>query len=791
MPDRAGTVDGMPLDALGRERPGAPGPRDRHPKWLYEAAAPALLAVLTLLFAAGVIRDFSGPLLGPGDVNIWGYQGYYFSRNIHFWPLPHLDLVNDQLLYPYRMDNVFQTWGFEREYFWAALDALFGPGPWLQIYYALSVLITAVGSYLILSRQHSRTVAAAVGLAVTFGNYYAIASYPYHQTLSCLHWVILNLFTDYLLLRRLWERRPLSARLLLFKGLLLVLIFGNGLAYIDGLALTSFLFCCATAAAILAGRKELGPVPLRRAWSSLVDSARTHPGQCLALSLLTAAAFVLLVPLSLQILLHVRRFDFSHVPAGTYWVTPLRLLLPILPHFNPETYGRLFNDMPDKIFCGTPGVSFVLLGLMGLIFGRRLFPVSLPFLALLLLCVFFIPPWHTALAVFPWFGLIRVGGRFTPIYPVLCCILGLTLPPGSLKRLPARALVLLLGCLFLAEGGIAYQILLRHQPPPFFPDRSFDRFMASVKGAPGEAVFQWPFCVAGGGGDANWIFYYDRLYGTFALQQFHHKKELGVYFARLHPSQVAPLWRAGWHRMFTPDSPNIERAARQRADFDLEEWSFLTSFLAANDFCGIILYTDLLQPETVRGFHDRFGPSSVTTTLPGAGRAEFIPKALFRGALQRPIEGSAVKLGPALLAPLQKIDLSSPASDPYLLEGWGRLSPEGRWTMGEKASVAFRIESGAPALKLRFEAHTYQAQRMEILLNGHPLETLRHNPDAFAVYETDLPSALLSEDNRIDLVFPDAHSPLDAGESQDPRLLGAWVRWMELEPQESNISKVQ
>jgi hypothetical protein len=132
-----------------------------------------------------------------------------------------------------------------------------------------------------------------------------------------------------------------------------------------------------------------------------------------------------------------------------------------------------------------------------------------------------------------------------------------------------------------------------------------------------------------------------------------------------------------------------------------------------------------------------------------------------------------------LLSPPERIRFEDASSDGYLLDGWDVATPTGRWTTAERASMAFRLASPRADLVLRFEARPFQSQKILISLNGRLIETLRPNPKGFAVYDIALPAGLLAEDNRLDFEFPDAHSPLSVGESQDSRRLGAWVKWME------------
>ena len=102
-----------------------------------------LFVVLCLPFALLVVKDISRPLFGPGDLAQYGYTVAFFGENLRFTPLPTLDLLNDKVFYPYGVNSVLQPWGIEWNLLSAGLDEVFGRGPWLQLYYLATVLITA------------------------------------------------------------------------------------------------------------------------------------------------------------------------------------------------------------------------------------------------------------------------------------------------------------------------------------------------------------------------------------------------------------------------------------------------------------------------------------------------------------------------------------------------------------------------------------------------------------------------------------------------------------------------
>ena len=54
--------------------------------------------------------------------------------------------------------------------------------------------------------------------------------------------------------------------------------------------------------------------------------------------------------------------------------------------------------------------------------------------------------------------------------------------------------------------------------------------------------------------------------------------------------------------------------------------SLLIVAIVGHDFGAMQLYTDMLPPDCVKQFHERYGEPVATATLPAVGRVELIPK---------------------------------------------------------------------------------------------------------------------------------------------------------------------
>lgn len=589
------------------------------------------LALVALIFGfySLVVKDIFYPLSGGGDTDYWEYTGFYFAKNIHFSPFPSLNLVNDQSFYPYGVNAVFQPWGTERDFFYAIFYSLFGVGGWFQIYYLISISITFIGTFLLLYRDYGFARSLGSGLLVTAGSFYTVNKYPGHGGQAIVHWTVLSFIADFLLVKRCVLRQRISFKFILLRLLLLALSLGQELTYVAGFALTSLAVSLFFIAALFAWRwwrKQVSKdefLSIIRLWKQDILTNQLVCGLFI-FGILVVAYFNL--PIVLEISQLAKSFDFSNVSSGSWWVSPLRLLIPFFPFINPSKpfVDQIFNDVPEGVaFEGSPGYFLLILGGFGLWHTRKQIAIFIPLILIFVACVFYYP----VLKIFPWFQFFRLGGRSTVIYSVVLTLFALHFQwpewKPSVRRL-ASFLILLVACL---EFFTFYSFKMGYQPYVFSPD--FWDYMATVKAQPGEAVLDFPFCAIGGNavGAAEGVCpYYGRTMAVFSLRRFHEKKVLGQYFGRLHPDQLSSMVAAGWPKLFSPDSNNIHEASRQTRCFNDKEWRFFEDFYRLNDFAGINLYTDLLPIACVEDFYQRFGPPIKETTVPLTGKVVFIPK---------------------------------------------------------------------------------------------------------------------------------------------------------------------
>ncbi len=738
-------------------------------------------AVALALFAVTVVRDFRGPMLGHGDLDQWLHQADYFARNLSLRPWPVLQLDNDQLFFPYGGNNVLLPWTFEMDIWTSVQNRLLGFGPWLQTYFLFSLLVTAVGGFVILVRECAAARAALLAGALAFANYYAIGKFPGHIMVAASHWTALGIVLDAVIVRRHCQGRGWSARLVALRALLLGLALGLDLAYVAGMSLTSFAASAAFVALRSAALDRFSPARLRaRAAAALAElraSAGAHRVQVAALFAAALVAGTFYGSLTLQVRAAVERFDFTGVPMGAWWANPLRMLIPVLPFFNPVRNEFAFNDSHEGLFAASPGAFFVLAAALGVLAAGRLRVATVP--ALVVLAAFlsfhgYDRPWLRAL---PWFAFARVTGRFSTAYPALLVALGLGAPDPMFRRRGGRVVAALGAALLVTEAATAYSVSFTKPRQVWTPDRELMAMMRRIRETPGAAVLDWPFCLAGGNGVGTGEVgrFYGLQAGISSLQAFHGKKIVGTYFGRLHPDQLRPFEAAGWPRLFLPDNRDPGAARRQRRDFLPREWEFLEAFVQANDFAGVVLYTDILPRETVAGFHARFGEPVAWARGRPYGRIEFIPKPAAWRALTDPARGRALRLEPrAVPWPAdQRISLGDVRAEDWLVRGWDGPNTEGR-----AAVLAFALDRVEP-LFLSVRLQPYGRQRMSVELNGQTVvatRTLRGRQTVTAA----LPPEWLRPENTVVLHLPDARSPKSLGKSGDTRVLGVEAEWLQI-----------
>ncbi|NDU96557.1 hypothetical protein [Spirosoma terrae] len=575
-----------------------------------------LLFLLTAGLASLAVGDFTMPMSDGNDTDQYEYVGYFFWKNVTLWPFPQLKLINTQTFYPYGTNQVFLDWGFERDYWYAICYWLFGgAGPYLQFYYVYSLVLTAIGTFALMSPRFGRVKAFVLALVVSVFNFYAIWKFPVHMNVCINHWTVLCMVATYRLLLDVVARKAVSLAYIVFWVWLHVQVLGQELAYVAGFALTLTTLTIPVLMVLLYRQ-----FPVVREWPALIRryvSSQYQSRKRLILGLLALIAISawLYLPLTLQIAFTAWEFDFASVPELRAWSHPLRLFIPHLPSLNTYSvdYQSYFRDTFESYAQGSPGLYLVVLAVVGWWQIRRRVALWLPLVVMLILCLIYHPVLVPTLKIFPWFSFNRHGGRASLVYPVLLSLLALNVswPRYRIGQAMVGLLVVLMGLEWY------FGFYQKPQMPDKAVSRSVLQYCSIVKKQSGEAVLDWPFCVVGadGVGDKEGLCpYYEQQNANFTFRRFYNKSVVGQYFGRLHPDQIQPFLRDGWPRLLTPNR-----------DFSEQDWQFLHSFLRKNDFAGINLYLDLLTPSQIAGFYRHFGQPIAQTRFPATGRVVFIP----------------------------------------------------------------------------------------------------------------------------------------------------------------------
>ncbi|RYF78826.1 MAG: hypothetical protein EOO39_00370 [Cytophagaceae bacterium] len=577
-----------------------------------------LLGIVVIALGVGIIRDFSGPLLDGGDTDQYAYTSYYFARNLSLWPIPLLDLHNNQTFYPYGTHHVFLPWGFERDYFYALLDRWPNAEykPFLQLYYLYSLVIGAVGTFLLLHKRFGIVRALITGLIVSIFTFYNLFKYPIHYNMAVVHWTVLCMLATFLLLYDLYYSYRIRPTRWLVCVWLHLAILGLELGYVAGYALAFTTVCIPFILYQLWLKNRVDNTPnLTLLTNWIIASYKNQKIAVIGLILLCIITFWLYVPLSAQISLDALSYTFPDVGEMRAWSNPLRLFIPTLSGLDSAaiTYENILHDPSVESYAQTsPGLYLTILGLVGLWQQRKKIGLWGPVGLLLVLCLLYHPVSFPTLKVFPWFSFNRHGGRSSMVYPVLLCMLALPLRAPK-KRLIQLAFLGVYG-LMLAEWYHGYAYRWSYATTSVSP--SLFTYLQTVRDTPGKAVFDWPFCIQGADAVANsdgLCYFYEAQNGVNTLRRFYHKAVVGQYVGRLHPDLIKPFIRDQWPRLLAPDYV-----------FTKADWAFIDHFLRDNDFAGINLYTDLLTPQQTQAFISHYGPVVTTGEHPTAGHLAFL-----------------------------------------------------------------------------------------------------------------------------------------------------------------------
>lgn len=679
--------------------------------------------VLAIFYAGGMVFQ---PIFGVGDTALWEFMGSYFAENVSLFPFPSINFESNSVFYPYGTSNVFQDWSAERELFSFFFNYTLGLDNALYLYYILSLVITTLGPYFLFRREFGKSRAAIVGLVIAFFNFYALAKFPGHYNMSTVHWTSLSVCIDYFIIYKISGRQRLSLKLILLRGLLLILSVGQPLGYVAGYALLSFVCMIFFAIIFLsiqfASIGRLESLNVKSLKDDFLSNKRVH----YILIALTLFFAYLYVSIDLSIYTNIKKFE--SLKQFAMWASPLRALIPWSPWVNPgnidPSWLAYFNpENPEGLGANSPGYFLLLSGIVGAIFSKR--RSALIFLLLLFVISLTNHPYETfSISHLPWLEFARAGSRISILFAPILGLFLLSFPVDRLKNsIVVKMLALILVCTATMEF-YSFNSVHKHWAKPLGED--FKSYMNIVSNTAGEAVFDWPFCVAGGNGLGTDKLgpYYNRNNYIPYLTKYHDKKVVGLYLGRLTNQQIEPYLVAGFHKIFSPDNPDYFVAKRQNRPMTQEEWDFLDNFFTYNDFAGINLYEDLIFPSDVQLFYSRFGQPQTSMNLPRVGKVNFIPKDQNRDANENPTLGKNIVYLPPLTTSASLKNLS-----PQITAiGFDKGSYENGTIHGVKngSYLLFRTNE-TKALELTMLAQTYPNVQVEILLNGQPLPFANEN----------------------------------------------------------------
>ncbi|MBE7411620.1 MAG: hypothetical protein L6Q54_03445 [Leptospiraceae bacterium] len=578
-----------------------------------------LVFLLFAFFTQKIIKNFDGPVFGYGDTNNWEHTGYFLYKYLSFTPLPQIQFINDGTLFPFGSNHVFQSWSFEKDFFWMSFYHFFGNGPWLKFYTLFTFIITFFGSYFILKKFFNDTQSIITSILLTFFNFYSILKYPYHLVFSNTHWLILSILLDFLLIRNYVILKKIHFHLVLLRALTLSLGLGQELGYVVGLNLTSFLITYFFLFIYLFLDNKI----------SLLLELKKKILENRIFSIFTISIFFIVFVFYFSLILEVRKniysFPSKEIPEGVWWSNPLRIFLPFFPNIirSNDFLESFFKDTPDGLGTGSVGFTLLCLGILGLYHTKNKIKIFLPLLVMLFLFFLYHPKFFPILKIFPWFQYMRVSGRATLVLPAIFAIFTLGIDWTKFKSIQFQILVIIFTIISLIELNHAYK--LRISIDSKIP-KEFYAYMEIIKNSKGEGVLDWPFCIYGANLDTGLCPFYPQTIGSYSFTKFHEKKVIGQYYGRVHPSQVAPFNKLGLKELFLYDKNSNPLFPSQSRCFNENEWKKFEEFYYKYDFSGINLYTDTIGEKCKLEFYKKFGNPIARVKIPYSGNLEFIPK---------------------------------------------------------------------------------------------------------------------------------------------------------------------
>ena len=620
---------------------------------------------------------------------------------------------------PYPGGEAFQPWCLERDFFTAFLLTCCGPGPWPQWHWLIGVL----ASFFIIRQVALRDLGPGrawllAGLA-TFGNCYALLRLPVHLNIAACHWLSVVLVVDSLILWRIGQQRRIPWDLVYLRIAFSALCFGLDPSYVCGASITIGIAVLSCICAVVFWRCRWH----HRRWKAFFRAALSGLDRSVWPRRLAFTAIILVIgiylPSLLSIVIEVRSFDFSGVPAGAWWTSPLRLLLPILPSTNLFILG----DVPEFAWDGSPGLAILLLAASGLIAGGRRSLCFLPLIFLILAAACIRPDGWWNWQVLPWHGFCRVGPRALLIVVPIASTIGLLAWPWIVPGIRMWIAPVLL-MVFSAEASTAFSCRLPVNQT-WLPSNDFTNLMVEIRASPGAAVLDVPPVIVGGNGVGVGLPSLPMILDSQAsLSVFHGKQVVSAYRGRIHPQSIASHLDSGWDRwidLLCRGPPSNAPPAAQNRYLD-QATDFAQALSRRIHASGMLVYPQLLDSQVHAAFIRRFSPAQ-SAAFPPSGTISWYP-------LKATGTGSQEKFPRPVLDPGRSLRPLDREWAWLLGKGWSSPEPSHQWGIGPCSHLHFGSPD-PPGVKIELLVDWYAEQRVSLSMDGVDIAVAQTRPARF------------------------------------------------------------
>lgn len=732
-----------------------------------------ILVSLLLIFFFYMIKNLNPFCHTSESVYVVG-DAFFLTHNINWFPFPHLNLPCDFFAYPYKFDPVFLTWMLEHDYFSGLLLAIFGIGPWEQIYWIISLAISAIIPYILLRKygHYENWRSAVFALLVTFCNYAVICKYPSHYTLVIYHWVVISFVMDFLVLKKYFDKERYSATFVLLKIMFLVFCLGLELGYIAGMAFCSTFLVCLYIFFCELIRSRSFVQPFRWFWEQFLYTCKDFKSSRINyfVSGLIIIALFLYLPIVLQIAIITKTgsvSDSSLIQTASW----RRILLPIFPWFHPAMFMKYCLADPaygiaDTIYANCVGWSFLLIFIGGFFFSKKKFLIFLPFALLVFLIVFVIQ--FPLLKYFPCFSYARFNERFSPALVPLISFAILCFDKKCFYRLPLKIfLCFLIPCLAL-ECFTAYSKTFVWID--LIPTSKCMEVIKKLQKWPGQAICFLPFSVMGG--DGHYIGTPCDSSSPHKMQfaAFTKKKTNNFYGGRLDllSGELPQMQKCRW------DIFHNQLIKGTLSEQNLQEFEI---FLKSADFAAIVLFDGEVHPVAKQQILKRFGHVEPVWFCGHFMHVIFLPDSFRR--IQKPQKDIFFSLSyPVATSPMECLPRSG------FSENWA-TEKEVHIILSLKVpfnDIIFSFE-GFPFLHEKFPQN-----EMTVYINGKTLENVLFGLGKDWNNQIRIPKGfILDGDNDFMFRFKDLRSPSDFG-GIDSRRLGFHFTKIRLEGLRSSVN---